>query len=140
MREAGQMMIQKKRIASIFLAIWMLFSGLYAGELRVSSAHFSPSEGQQPAVFRVIPDVLFSDEACTGAMIGARTRLPELRSFRPEKRQLRACLLTLLLSIAALIAVLSFFARQSACFLPRLAQRLLQTIQYIHNLDGKKSN
>lgn len=139
MRQEGATIGTAKRILSCLLAVWLLFAGLYAGELRVSSAQFQAAAGQQDAVYRLIPDVLFSDEACTETMIGGRVRMPELRAFRPARKLLRARLTELTLHAVMPHAVQRFFARQNVFAVPKLAQGLLITIQYIHDLDGEKS-
>ena len=72
-------------------------------------------------------------------MIGARTRLPQIRAIRLNRRVLRVLLTELAVGERALTTEPGFFLYRGEYCLPDLAQGLVTTIQYIHDLDGKKS-
>jgi len=139
MNDMRQTISQKKRALIYLLAVWMLVVGVCSGESRILSAHFQAAATETDAVYRAIPDYLFSDEACTEKLIGVRSRLPEIRSIRQNRRTLRALLTELAVGEAFFAAEPGIFMRRGEYRLPELARGLVATIQYIHDLDGKKS-
>ncbi len=120
------------------LLFMMVFTGTLSGEARVVAE--LESVQTKGAVYRVIPNVLFEDEACTGNMIGNQTKLPNIRAFRPLRRMVRV-----FLPEESFLCALGQKLYSTACHwrcelqFPETAQRLTTTIQYIHNLDGEKT-
>lgn len=139
MKNMRQTISNGKRIMIYLLAVWMLFAGVCSGESRISSAHFQAAATDMDAVYRLIPDLILSDEACTEQMIGAQTRMPQIRAIRLNRRALRVLLTELSVGEVQSAAEPGFFLYRSEYVLPDLAQGLVTTIQYIHDLDGKKS-
>ena len=139
MTDMRQTLSQTKRIMICLLAVCMLFAGVCSGESRVSSAHFQAAAGETDAVYRLIPDLLLSDEACTEQMIGVGTRLPQIRAIRLNRRALRVLLTEIAVREIFLVTEPGFLLYRGEYCLPDLAQGLVTTIQYIHDLDGKKS-
>lgn len=117
----------------------MMVAGVCSGESRISSAHFPAAATDTDAVYRLIPDLLLSDEACTEQMIGAGTRLPQIRAIRLNRRAFRVLLTEIAVGEIAFATEPGFFLYRGEYCLPDLAQGLVTTIQYIHDLDGKKS-
>lgn len=134
-----QTISRKKRIILYLLIACMMVAGVCSGESRISSAHFQTAAADTDAVYRLIPDLLLSDEACTEQMIGAGTRLPQIRAIRLNRRVLRVLLTELAVGESAPTTEPGFFLYRGEYCLPDLAQGLVTTIQYIHDLDGKKS-
>ena len=136
MRETGSI---KKRMLICLLAVCMMVLGVGSGESRVNSAHFQAASLETDAVYRSIPNTLLSNEACEEKLIDARSRLPEIRSIRSNRRVFRALLTVLALGTAVLAAPCGISMGLGVYRLVKPAGTLVLTIQYIHDLDGKKS-
>ena len=80
-----------------------------------------------------------TDEPCTEKMIGTQTKLPVIRAFHPLRRAFRALLAEIYACIAAQTAYQGGLLQHDAYQAQVCAQGLVTTIQYIHDLDGKKS-
>ena len=80
-----------------------------------------------------------TDEPCTEKMIGAQTKLPVIRAFRPLRRAFRALLSEIYVGAVTQMAHQGGLLQYDAYQAQVCAQGLFTTIQYIHDLDGKKS-
>ena len=131
--------VHRRNFILYLLMILMVTTGIFSGESRVQSAFLSVTESEQGAVYRMIQSEPLTDEACTEKMIGMQTKLPVIRAFRPLRRNFRAFLTEI--TICAAIQAVHFreFLCQHAFEGQQCAQGLVTTIQYIHDLDGKKS-
>lgn len=135
-------MKQNARTRNIILYILialMVLTGALSGELRVQSELLSVRGSVEGAVYRITMGEPMSDEACTEEMIGTATRLPVIRAVRPLRRAFRALPLVVHTCIADRAACMGEFLRSGECQAQACAQGLVTTIQYIHDLDGKKS-
>ncbi len=121
------------------LAAGMLLLSVSSFESRVYSAHFDAAATAKEAVYRCIPSHVFSDDARKEQLSEANTRLSQSFTIRLDKRALR--LLSMVLFAGMLSDTASFngglYTEIYQAILPLVG--LLFTIQYIHDLDGKKS-
>ena len=139
MKQHARMTVHSKNFILYLLMILMVTTGILSGESRAQSAFLPVAEGAQGAVYRMIQSEPLTDEACTEKMIGTQTKLPVIRAFRPLRRAFRALLAAIYVCAVIQTAhqgeLLSHDANQAQV----CAQGLVTTIQYIHDLDGKKS-
>lgn len=131
--------VQSRNFILYILIALMVVTGALSQETRAQSEFLSATESAQTSVYRLIPGMPLTDEACTEKMIGTQTKLPVIRAFRPLRRAFRALLAAIYVCAVIQTAhqgeLLSHDANQAQV----CAQGLVTTIQYIHDLDGKKS-
>ena len=139
MKQNVRIAAQSRKFILYILIALMVFTGTISGESRAQSEILTVTESVQGAVYRTVRSVPLSDEACTEKMIGTQTKLPMIRAFRPLRRAFRALLAEIYVCAAAHMTHQGGLLQQDACQAQICAQGLVTTIQYIHDLDGKKS-
>lgn len=130
---------QVRNIILYILTALVVFIGVLSGESRVQSGALTAAGSVQGAVYRITMGELMNDEACTEEMIGADTRLPVIRAVRPLRRAFRALLAVVYVCAAGQTACTGELLSCDEYQAQVCAQGLVTTIQYIHDLDGKKS-
>lgn len=139
MKQNAHRVVQSRNIILYILIALMVLTGALSGESRAQSAILPVTEHAQGAVYRTVRSMPLTDEPCTEKMIGTQTKLPIIRSFRPLRRAFRALLAESYVCAVTQTSHLGEFLRQNVTQTWICAQGLVTTIQYIHDLDGKKS-
>ena len=139
MKQNARITVQSRNIILYILIALMVLTGTLSGESRAQSAILSVTENVQGAVYRMVRSTPITDEPCTEKMIGTQTRLSVIRAFRPLRRAFRALLAQIYICAAIQAAHQGELLRQNVSQTWICAQGLVTTIQYIHDLDGKKS-
>lgn len=130
---------QVRNIILYILAALTVFAGVLSGESRVQPGALAAAANAEDACYRIYMGGPIDDEVCTEKMIGADTKLPAIRAVRPLRRVFRALLAAVYACAAGRTAYMEEFLRYGECQAQSGAQGLVTTIQYIHDLDGKKS-
>ena len=139
MKQNARITAQSRNFILYILIALMVVTGALSQETRVQSDFLTAPESAQASVYRLIPGVPLTDEPCTEKMIGTQTKLPVIRAFRPLRRAFRALLSEIYVCAVTQTADQGGLLRQDAYQAQVCAQGLVTTIQYIHDLDGKKS-
>ena len=139
MKQNARITAQSRNFILYILIALMVVTGALSQETRAQSDFLTAPESAQASVYRLIPGVPLTDEPCTEKMIGAQTKLPVIRAFRPLRRAFRALLAEIYICAVVLTAFQGGLLQQDAYQAQVCAQGLVTTIQYIHDLDGKKS-
>lgn len=109
-----------------------------SGEVRLQADHADALGEAQAAVYRTIPDAVPAEEACTQKMIGAETRMPELRACRVMGKSLRMLLAEIQMVTGLSAGYSGTGEAEGEADLPVNGRGLVAIIHYIHDLDGKK--
>ena len=117
----------------------MVVTGALSQETRTQSDFLTAPESAEASVYRLIPGIPLTDEPCTEKMIGTQTKLPMIRAFRPFRRAFRALVAETYVCAVTQTTHQERLLQQDAYQAQICAQGLVTTIQYIHDLDGKKS-
>lgn len=139
MKQNARMAVQSRNFILYILIVLTVFMGPLAQETRAQSEFMTAAESAQASVYRLIPGMPLTDEPCTGKMIGTQTKLPAIRAFRPFRRAFRALLVLSYVCAAVQTVHPGTLLRHDAYQAQVCGQGLVTTIQYIHDLDGKKS-
>ena len=139
MKQDTRITAQSRNFILYLLIALMAVTGALSQETRAQSDFLTATESAQASVYRLIPGMPLTDEPCTEKMIGTQTKLPMIRAFRPLRRAFRALLAEIYVCAVALTAHQGGLLQQGAYQAQVCAQGLVTTIQYIHDLDGKKS-
>lgn len=127
-----------RNIILYILTVFMVLTGALSGESRAQSGIFSAGN-VQCAVYQIAMGAPTDDEACTEEMIGVDTQMPVIRAVRPLRRAFRALLAAVYVCAGNQTAYKGEHLRRDEHQTQICAQGLVTTIQYIHDLDGKKS-
>ena len=139
MKQNAQIAAQSRNFILYILIALMMLTGALSQETRAQSEFLTATESAQTSVYRLIPGMSLTDEPCTETMIGTQTKLPMIRAFRPLRRAFRALLAEIYVCAVVLTAHQGGLLQHDAYQAQVCAQGLVTTIQYIHDLDGKKS-
>lgn len=139
MKQNARIEVQSRNFILYILIALMVVTGVLSQETRAQSDFLTMPESAQTSVYRLIPGMPLTDEPCTEKMIGTQTKLPVIRAFRPLRRAFRALLAEIYLCAVALTTHQGGLQQRDAYQAQVCAQGLVTTIQYIHDLDGKKS-
>ena len=130
---------QSRNFILYLLIALMVVAGALSQETRAQSDFLTAPESAEASVYRLIPGMPLTDEPCTEKMIGTQTKLPMIRAFRPFRRAFRALLAEIYVCAVTHTTHQRGLLQQGASQAQVCAQGLVTTIQYIHDLDGKKS-
>ena len=139
MKQNVRIAAQNRNFILYILIALMMITGALSQETRAQSEFLTATESAKASVYRLIPSMPLTDEPCTEKMIGTQTKLPLIRAFRPIRRVFRALMTQIYVCGATQAAHQGELLRQNASQTWICAQGLVTTIQYIHDLDGKKS-
>ena len=139
MKQNVRIVAQNRNFILYILIALMMITGALSQETRAQSEFLTATESAQASVYRLIPGMPLTDEPCTEKMIGTQTKLPVIRAFRPLRRAFRALLAEICVCAVVLTAHQGGLLQQGASQAQVCGQGLVTTIQYIHDLDGKKS-
>ena len=92
MKQNARIAAQSRNFILYLLIALMVVTGVLSQETRAQSEFLTATESAQASVYRLIPGMPLTDEPCTEKMIGAQTKLPVIRAFRPLRRAFRALL------------------------------------------------
>lgn len=139
MKQNVRIAAQNRNFILYILIALMMITGALSQETKAQSEFLTATESAKASVYRLIPSMPLTDEPCTEKMIGTQTKLPLIRAFRPIRRVFRALIAQIYVCAATQAAHQGELLRQNASQTWICAQGLVTTIQYIHDLDGKKS-
>lgn len=139
MKQDARITVQSRNFILYLLIALMVVTGALSQETRAQSDFLTAPESAEASVYRLIPGMPLTDEPCTEKMIGTQTKLPMIRAFRPLRRAFRALLAEIYVCAVTQTTHQEGLLQQDAYQAQICAQGLVTTIQYIHDLDGKKS-